>query len=632
MAAILQFRQGSKSSFISSGPYISEPFFDTDTNIIHIGVSGSSSITLVKLDEINSGSLSLSGDLTASNIAADSFISNDGGNVISGSEQITNLGFISSSDSTTSLNTFTSSIQTEVDGLSAATSSYLTSSGSVDFPDITSVPSGLVSGSTQIDTGSIHFQEGVELYSINGINPASGIQGSANSLGVKIRGLSADGLSFDGPGNLIIDTGSDYFVSGAQDASLASLPEGTVSSSQQVIDFLPSGTLSGSSQVSAFNTFLEINGDSVVSGSTQTLNHLESETLVGINITNPTSYGADGELQINGTTTGYSGILQLLSGSTSTYVNYVTEADKMVNFQAEAGYGLQLTPDSTSSKSWVIDTDGDLVGQGTNDVYAEYVYADISNTTITTSSVDSRELLFKDTNNYFGGSSVYTISETATIAINDSTPSTGGVNGELIINSTTSGFSGLLTQDIAETTIYQQYGTSADSLVNFMASSGYGLYLSVDGDTKSWTIDTDGDLVGSGSQNIYTNHVIASGTVSGSNIHSEGTVTAEGDIVAYVSSDERLKDKIQSISTPLEKINSIGGYSFVWNTQKQDIYKGKDYGVIAQEIEKILPELVDNRKDGYKAVKYDRLVSLLIEGIKELSSEVKELKEKINKE
>ena len=536
MAAILQFRQGSKTSFISSGPYISEPFFDTDTNIIHIGVSGSSSITLVKLDEINSGSLSLSGDLTASNIAADSFISNDGGNVISGSEQITNLGFISSSDSTTSLNTFTSSIQTEVDGLSAATSSYLTSSGSVDFPDITSLPSGLVSGSTQITDGS--------------------------------------------------------------------------------------GIVSGSEQLP----------DGIVSGSTQTLNHLESETLVGINITNPTSYGADGELQINGTTTGYSGILQLLSGSTSTYVNYVTEADKMVNFQAEAGYGLQLTPDSTSSKSWVIDTDGDLVGQGTNDVYAEYVYADISNTTITTSSVDSRELLFKDTNNYFGGSSVYTISETATIAINDSTPSTGGVNGELIINSTTSGYSGLLTQDIAETTIYQQYGTSADSLVNFMASSGYGLYLSVDGDTKSWTIDTDGDLVGSGSQNIYTNHVIASGTVSGSNIHSEGTVTAEGDIVAYVSSDERLKDKIQSISNPLEKINSIGGYSFVWNNQKQDIYKGKDYGVIAQEIEKILPELVDNRKDGYKAVKYDRLVSLLIEGIKELSSEVKELKEKINKE
>jgi hypothetical protein len=108
------------------------------------------------------------------------------------------------------------------------------------------------------------------------------------------------------------------------------------------------------------------------------------------------------------------------------------------------------------------------------------------------------------------------------------------------------------------------------------------------------------------------------------------TLSATGDIVAYASSDRRLKDEIVPIPFALDKINQIGGYSFVWNTQKQDIYKGKDYGVIAQEIEEILPELVDTRENGYKAVKYDRLVSLLIEGIKELSEEVKELKEKIN--
>ena len=111
-----------------------------------------------------------------------------------------------------------------------------------------------------------------------------------------------------------------------------------------------------------------------------------------------------------------------------------------------------------------------------------------------------------------------------------------------------------------------------------------------------------------------------------------GDIAATGDITAYASSDRRLKDEIIPISNPIEKISQIGGYSFVWNTEKQHIYKGKDYGVIAQEIEEILPELVDTRENGYKAVKYDRLVSLLIEGIKELSEEVKELKEKINRE
>ena len=109
-----------------------------------------------------------------------------------------------------------------------------------------------------------------------------------------------------------------------------------------------------------------------------------------------------------------------------------------------------------------------------------------------------------------------------------------------------------------------------------------------------------------------------------------GDIGATGDVVAYVSSDRRLKNEITPIQNSLQKINSIGGYSFVWN-EKSNIYKGKDYGVIAQEIENILPELVETRENGYKAVKYDRIVSLLIEGIKELSKEVSELKEKIGK-
>ena len=586
MAAILQFRQGSKTSFISSGPFVSEPFYDTDTDIIHIGKSGSATITLVKLDEVNSGSLSLSGDLTASNISVSGDISGssfNGTGLVSGSSQVAELlpeGTLSGSSQVESI-----------------------------------LPSGVISGSAQIQYLGFDGYGNWRVRSDGGSN----INVFTNYV-VDIQGGNGITTTQNDSGALIeinvnLDTGSAHFTDAVSEVGA---PTGTISGSEQ----LPDGLISGSEQLPS----------GIVSGSSQTLNHLESETLVGINITNPTSYGSDGELQINGTTTGYSGILQLLSGSTSTYVNYVTEADKMVNFQAEAGYGLQLTPDSTSSKSWVIDTDGDLVGQGTNDVYAEYVHADISNTTITTASLDDREILFKNTNDNIEGSSIYSVPSTATIAINDATPASGGVNGELIINSTTSGFSGLLTQDIAETTIYQQYGTSADSLVNFMASAGYGLYFSVDGDTKSWTIDTDGDLVAGGNYDVYTNNLIASGIVSGSNIHSEGTVTAEGDIIAYASSDERLKDEIIPISNPIDKINSIGGYSFLWNNEKQNIYKGKDYGVIAQEIENILPELVDNRKDGYKAVKYDRLVSLLIEGIKELSSEVKELKEKINKE
>ena len=140
--------------------------------------------------------------------------------------------------------------------------------------------------------------------------------------------------------------------------------------------------------------------------------------------------------------------------------------------------------------------------------------------------------------------------------------------------------------------------------------------------------NTQWGYLGNSDQGIATTDNVTFANISGSNVHSEGTVTAEGDIVAYASSDERLKDEIIPISNPLDKINSIGGY-FVWNSEKQNIYNGKDYGVIAQEIEEILPELVTTRENGYKAVKYDKIISLLIEGIKELSTEVKELKEKL---
>ena len=94
------------------------------------------------------------------------------------------------------------------------------------------------------------------------------------------------------------------------------------------------------------------------------------------------------------------------------------------------------------------------------------------------------------------------------------------------------------------------------------------------------------------------------------------TLRVTRDVIAYYSSDKRLKDNIKKISDPLNKISKIGGYEFDWNGN-QDTYIGHDIGVIAQEIEGVLPELVTTRVDGYKAVKYEKIVALLIEGIKD---------------
>ena len=142
--------------------------------------------------------------------------------------------------------------------------------------------------------------------------------------------------------------------------------------------------------------------------------------------------------------------------------------------------------------------------------------------------------------------------------------------------------------------------------------------------------NTTSDSISITNTTASTNKTSGALIVSGG-IGTSGDIFAGGDVVAYASSDRRLKNDIQPIQNSLQKINQIGGYSFVWNEEVQDTYKGKDYGVIAQEIEQILPELVENRDNGYKAVKYDKLVSLLIEGIKDLSKQVEEMKEKINR-
>ena len=99
-----------------------------------------------------------------------------------------------------------------------------------------------------------------------------------------------------------------------------------------------------------------------------------------------------------------------------------------------------------------------------------------------------------------------------------------------------------------------------------------------------------------------------------------------GDITAFASSDKRLKDNITPIPNALDKVLSISGNTFNWNETSP--YEGKaDTGVIAQEIEKLdLPGVTTIRDDGTHAVKYEKLVPLLIEAIKELKAEVDELK------
>jgi len=125
-----------------------------------------------------------------------------------------------------------------------------------------------------------------------------------------------------------------------------------------------------------------------------------------------------------------------------------------------------------------------------------------------------------------------------------------------------------------------------------------------------------------------------------------GTVDATGDITAFAS-DKRLKENILPIENALEKINNIQGFIYTFNDKAQSFGFNKDVkrvGMYAQEVDKVLPEAVklapfDTMHDGdkitsksgefYLTVQYEKLVPLLIEGIKELQAEVTILKNEI---
>jgi hypothetical protein len=133
-------------------------------------------------------------------------------------------------------------------------------------------------------------------------------------------------------------------------------------------------------------------------------------------------------------------------------------------------------------------------------------------------------------------------------------------------------------------------------------------------------------------QDIATTSNVRFGSL-GIGVNASGTsgrIDAANDIVAYSSSDRRFKENIKNIPNALAKVLKIGGYEFDWISNVElHGHEGHDVGVIAQEIEEILPELVQTRESGYKAVKYDKLVALLIEGMKEQQVQIDNLKSEV---
>ena len=117
-------------------------------------------------------------------------------------------------------------------------------------------------------------------------------------------------------------------------------------------------------------------------------------------------------------------------------------------------------------------------------------------------------------------------------------------------------------------------------------------------------------------QNVFYN-IHAQNLNTRGKIISQDEIISNGNVTAF--SDIRLKSNIERIDNALNKICQLSGYTYDMNNKRSS-------GVIAQEVEKVLPEVVQDRENGYKTVAYGNMIGLLIEAIKELKQEIEVLK------
>jgi len=128
---------------------------------------------------------------------------------------------------------------------------------------------------------------------------------------------------------------------------------------------------------------------------------------------------------------------------------------------------------------------------------------------------------------------------------------------------------------------------------------------------------------------IYRDYPDAVGTINSRfemNM-STGTFTASGNIIAYGSpSDKRLKENIKPIESALDKVSKLQGVTFNWKKSDSILNIKEDVGFIAQDVQKVIPELVREDKDGMLSIRHQGITPILLEAIKELKAEIEELK------
>ncbi|MBK5274725.1 MAG: tail fiber domain-containing protein [Desulfuromonadales bacterium] len=213
-----------------------------------------------------------------------------------------------------------------------------------------------------------------------------------------------------------------------------------------------------------------------------------------------------------------------------------------------------------------------------------------------------------NTNNVFIDDASGTISTTGSIGIGMTAPT----HKLSVYDSSTNGF--LIDAASIPVQRFAVAGTNKwGFLVNNAATNAFGIYDYTRGD-YSLVMMPNGNVV------------------IGTALNVNGQVTSNG---VVLTSDVKYKKNLLPINTALDKVLNLTGLTYEWRTheyKEKNFPNGRHYGVIAQEIERVLPEVVNTAADGTKAVAYTEIIPVLIEAIKEQQKRIELLEKKLTEQ
>lgn len=363
------------------------------------------------------------------------------------------------------------------------------------------------------------------------------------------------------------------------------------------------GIVSGSSQVidilSSLNAY---------TGSNNTTNTTQNSRLDQLSTASGSAITRLAALEVETTN------LEAFTSSINTTIKTKLDAEGVISSSA------QLT---TTFDSRYLNTGGDGIVSGSSQIAFSGVTGTVSNAQLANSTISGKSLGTNlDTltigtglsGTSYNGSAPITIANTGVLSVTTNTGLSTNVSATGNVTITNTG----VTSNVAGTGISISSGTGASTITNTGVTSAVsGTGVNVSGATGAVTISIG--------QSVAT-----TATPTFGNLTINGTITATGDITAYYTSDKRHKNNIQLIPNALEKVSKLNGVTWEWNDDVNEVTKSTPKtGLIAQEVQEVLPQVVVERENGYLGLDYSKMMGLLVEAIKEQQTQIEQLKAQI---